>query len=189
MLELSENFRRCPRLPQNSKETPCLRICTKRLRSIMSRPRKLIGLPRSSTAATIMRAQSNNQLRHLISLKLLTNIRRRLTTKANNRNDSIASQLAVSTGPQVGAALLVGIAKGQLSLPVSKSGRASLSTHREGMPHDFHRAEAAAPRNLVPSRDGFATIESEQFAGALVAHLQGVRRCRFRNGARRSIGG
>ncbi len=55
--------------------------------------------------SAIMRAQSNNQLRHSISPKLLTNIRRRLTTKANNRNDSIASQLAVSTSPLVGAAI------------------------------------------------------------------------------------
>jgi len=48
------NFGRCARLPQNSKEILCLRICTKRLPNIMSRLRRLIGLPRSSTAATIM---------------------------------------------------------------------------------------------------------------------------------------
>ena len=100
-----ENFRRCLRLPQNSKETLCLGICTKRLPSIMSRPRKLIGLPRSSTEVTITRVQSSNQLKQLISPKQLTSIRPRLTTRASSRSNLMATQQVAPTGPPVGAAL------------------------------------------------------------------------------------
>ena len=99
-----ENFRRCLRLPQNSKETLCLGICTKRLPSIMSRPRKLIGLPRSSTEVTITRVQSSNQLKQLISPKQLTSIRPRLTTRASSRSNLMATRnrwlrLARQSGP------------------------------------------------------------------------------------------
>lgn len=52
-INATRNLGRCARLAQNSKEILCLRICTRRLPNIMSRLRRLIGLPRSSTAATI----------------------------------------------------------------------------------------------------------------------------------------
>ena len=67
--------------------------------------KKPIGLPRSSTEVTIMRVQSSNQLKQLISPKQLTNIRPRLTTRASSRSNLMATQQVAPTGPRVGAAL------------------------------------------------------------------------------------
>jgi hypothetical protein len=73
------------------------------------------------------------------------------------------------------------------SLVAGLEKRAVLAGHHFQLIAKGCRMTSTAPKPLRPEIS--ATIESEQFAGALVAHLQGVRHCRFRNGARRSIGG
>ena len=104
------NYRRLHTLssphPQTSKETLCLRNCTRKPPNIMSRLRRLIGLRRSSTAVAIMQVASSNLLKPWISPRRLTSNRRRLTTVANSKNSLTAMQRMASTRLQVGAVFL-----------------------------------------------------------------------------------
>src|SRR5580658_5717629 len=73
--------------PPTAKETACLGICIRRRPNIMSKPQRLIGRWRSSTAATITPPQSSNRPRPLKSPNQLTSIRPRRIPRASSRRN------------------------------------------------------------------------------------------------------